>query len=148
MKTFYYLRLHGRNAAQWWKHDKSEDRYNYLYSAEELEPFAEAAATRQREVKKAYLYANNHFSAKSVANAAILKDQARTGTARRIPAGVHRALPGSEGPGEAASGPLLLHVSLLEDVGLLNLRDDVHPAYHRAEDGVLAIQLRCHAQVM
>ena len=41
--AFYYLRLHGRNAAQWWKHEKSEDRYNYLYSAEELEPFAEAA---------------------------------------------------------------------------------------------------------
>jgi uncharacterized protein YecE (DUF72 family) len=71
--TFYYLRLHGRNAAQWWKHDKSEDRYNYLYSAEELEPFAEAAGTASRQVKKAYLYANNHFSAKSVANAAILK---------------------------------------------------------------------------
>ena len=76
VKTFYYLRLHGRNAAQWWKHEKSEDRYNYLYSASELEPFAEAVeeATR-REVKKAYLYANNHFSAKSVANAAILKHQ-------------------------------------------------------------------------
>lgn len=76
VKTFYYLRLHGRNAAQWWKHDNSEDRYNYLYSASELEPFAEAVreATR-REVKKAYLYANNHFSAKSVANAAILKHQ-------------------------------------------------------------------------
>ena len=76
VKTFYYLRLHGRNAAQWWKHDKSEDRYNYLYTAKELEPFAEAAqeATR-KEVKKAYLYANNHFSAKSVANAAILKHQ-------------------------------------------------------------------------
>jgi uncharacterized protein YecE (DUF72 family) len=76
VKTFYYLRLHGRNAAQWWKHDKSEDRYNYLYSAEELEPFADAVreATR-RDVKKAYLYANNHFSAKSVANAAILKHQ-------------------------------------------------------------------------
>ncbi len=74
-KTFYYLRLHGRNAAQWWKHDKSEDRYNYLYSAEELQPFAEAAKAASREVKKAYLYANNHFSAKSVANAAILKHQ-------------------------------------------------------------------------
>ena len=76
VKTFYYLRLHGRNAAQWWKHDHSEDRYNYLYSAEELEPFADAVkeATR-REVKKAYLYANNHFSAKSVANAALLKHQ-------------------------------------------------------------------------
>ena len=23
---FYYMRLHGRNAAQWWKHDKSEDQ--------------------------------------------------------------------------------------------------------------------------
>jgi uncharacterized protein YecE (DUF72 family) len=76
VKTFYYLRLHGRNAAQWWKHEKSEDRYNYLYSASELQPFADAVeeATR-REVKKAYLYANNHFSAKSVANAAILKHQ-------------------------------------------------------------------------
>ena len=73
VRTFYYLRLHGRNAAQWWSPDKSEDRYNYLYSAEELQPFAEAAREAAREVKKAYLYANNHFSAKSVANAAILK---------------------------------------------------------------------------
>ena len=75
VKSFFYLRLHGRNAAQWWKHDSSEDRYNYLYSAEELEPFAEAAQSASRQVKKAYLYANNHFSAKSVANAAILKTQ-------------------------------------------------------------------------
>lgn len=75
VRTFYYLRLHGRNAAQWWKHDSSEDRYNYLYSAEELEPFARAADAASRKVKKAYLYANNHFSAKSVANAAILKHQ-------------------------------------------------------------------------
>jgi uncharacterized protein YecE (DUF72 family) len=73
--AFFYLRLHGRNAAQWWKHAKSEDRYNYLYSADELKPFAEAAETASREVKKAYLYANNHFSAKSVANAAILKHE-------------------------------------------------------------------------
>ena len=75
VRTFYYLRLHGRNAAQWWSHEKSEDRYNYLYSARELEPFADAAKEALVEVKKAYLYANNHFSAKSVANAAILKHQ-------------------------------------------------------------------------
>ena len=74
-RTFYYLRLHGRNAAQWWKHDKSEDRYNYLYSEDELKPFADAATVASRAVKKAYLYANNHFSAKSVANATILKHQ-------------------------------------------------------------------------
>jgi uncharacterized protein YecE (DUF72 family) len=73
VKTFYYLRLHGRNAAQWWKHDKSEDRYNYLYSEEELDPIVEAVEDASREVKKAYLYANNHFSAKSVATAATIK---------------------------------------------------------------------------
>ena len=77
VRTFYYLRLHGRNAAQWWSHEKSEDRYNYLYSAEELRPFAEAAEAASRQVKKAYLYTNNHFSAKSVANAAILKHELR-----------------------------------------------------------------------
>jgi uncharacterized protein YecE (DUF72 family) len=74
-RGFYYLRLHGRNAAQWWTHEKSEDRYNYLYSAEELQPFADAAETVTRQERKAYMYANNHFSAKSVANAAILKHQ-------------------------------------------------------------------------
>ena len=73
VKSFYYLRLHGRNAKQWWKHEKSEDRYNYLYSSNELEPIAEAFETASARVKKAYLYTNNHFSAKSVANAAVLK---------------------------------------------------------------------------
>ena len=75
VNTFYYLRLHGRNAAQWWKHDKSEDRYNYLYSAAELEPIVEAAEDAARSVKKAYVYANNHFSAKSVATAATIKEK-------------------------------------------------------------------------
>ena len=71
--SFYYMRLHGRNAAQWWKHDTSEDRYNYLYSADELKPIAETADAARRLVKKFYLYFNNHFSAKAVVNAAMLK---------------------------------------------------------------------------
>src|SRR5581483_3146530 len=75
VEGFYYMRLHGRNAAQWWAHDKSEDRYNYLYSAEELEPFVETAKAVKQLVKKMYLYANNHFSAKSVANAAMIREQ-------------------------------------------------------------------------
>jgi uncharacterized protein YecE (DUF72 family) len=73
VKTFYYMRLHGRNAAQWWTHEKSEDRYNYLYAGPELDPIVEAAEEASREVKKAYVYANNHFSAKSVANAVTIK---------------------------------------------------------------------------
>jgi uncharacterized protein YecE (DUF72 family) len=72
---FYYMRLHGRNVEKWWRHEKSEDRYDYLYSEDELKPFAETADAARRLVKKAYLYANNHFSAKSVANATMIKQQ-------------------------------------------------------------------------
>jgi uncharacterized protein YecE (DUF72 family) len=72
---FYYMRLHGRNAAQWWRHDRSEDRYNYLYSAEELREFSDTAGAAKELVKKTYLYTNNHFAAKSVVNAVMLKAQ-------------------------------------------------------------------------
>jgi uncharacterized protein YecE (DUF72 family) len=75
VKSFYYMRLHGRNAANWWTHDKSEDRYDYFYSAEELKEFSEIAGAAKALVKKMYLYTNNHFSAKSVANAAMIKQQ-------------------------------------------------------------------------
>jgi uncharacterized protein YecE (DUF72 family) len=70
-----YLRLHGRNAAQWWRHDEAEDRYDYLYSAEELAPIAEAAKGEAVRGKRAFAYLNNHFSAKAPANAAVLRHQ-------------------------------------------------------------------------
>jgi len=72
---FYYMRLHGRNAAQWWRHDKSEDRYNYLYTGDELREFSDTAGAAKELVKKSYLYTNNHFSSKSVVNAVMLKAQ-------------------------------------------------------------------------
>ena len=72
---FYYMRLHGRNAAQWWRHDKSEDRYNYLYTTDELREFSETAGAAKELVRKSYLYTNNHFSSKSVVNAVMLKAQ-------------------------------------------------------------------------
>ena len=75
VQGFYYMRLHGRNAERWWRHDKAEDRYDYLYSADELQVFSETANAARRLVKKLYLYTNNHFSAKSVANAAMIKHQ-------------------------------------------------------------------------
>jgi uncharacterized protein YecE (DUF72 family) len=72
---FYYMRLHGRNAAQWWHHEHRDDRYNYLYSADELKEFADTAGAAKELVKKTYLYTNNHFAAKSVVNAVMLKAQ-------------------------------------------------------------------------
>jgi len=75
IKGFYYMRLHGRNAKQWWRHEKSEDRYNYLYSSVELKEFSETLDAARRLVKKAYLFTNNHYSAKSVANAKMIQEQ-------------------------------------------------------------------------
>ena len=75
VKGFYYMRLHGRNAAQWWRHEHRDDRYNYLYSASELREFSDIAGAARELVKKAYLYTNNHFSSKSVVNAVMLKAQ-------------------------------------------------------------------------
>jgi uncharacterized protein YecE (DUF72 family) len=73
--SFYYMRLHGRNAAQWWQHENSEDRYNYLYSGDELREFSDVAGAARRLVKRSYLYTNNHFASKSVVNAVMLQAQ-------------------------------------------------------------------------
>jgi uncharacterized protein YecE (DUF72 family) len=82
----YYLRLHGRNARQWWDHAESEDRYNYFYSPEELAPIAEKVRDIRAMVKKAYLFLNNHFSAQSVANATTLKKMLDEPVTARMPA--------------------------------------------------------------
>jgi uncharacterized protein YecE (DUF72 family) len=75
VEGLYYMRLHGRNAKQWWKHQSAEDRYDYLYADSELSEFVETVDAARSLVKKLYLYTNNHFSAKSVANAAMIKKQ-------------------------------------------------------------------------
>lgn len=70
-----YIRLHGRNAAQWWA-GESEERYDYLYSPMELAPFAEAAQQTSTERRgRVLIYLNNCFAAKSAANAALLRHQ-------------------------------------------------------------------------
>ena len=74
-RSLLYLRFHGRNAAHWWTHEASEDRYDYLYSAAELRPFADRARAASASGRRVLLYLNNHFSAKAVANAAVLKHQ-------------------------------------------------------------------------
>ena len=73
--TFYYMRLHGRNAAQWWHHEHRDDRYDYLYSTEDLRELSDVAGAANELVRKSYLYTNNHFAAKSVVNAVMLKAQ-------------------------------------------------------------------------
>jgi uncharacterized protein YecE (DUF72 family) len=81
-----YIRLHGRNAAQWWEHEQSEDRYNYHYAPAELKPIADKVNAARALVKKVYLFLNNHFSAQSVANAATLRNLLNEPIKARMPA--------------------------------------------------------------
>jgi len=115
--SFYYMRLHGRNAAQWWKHDKSEDRYNYLYSARELQEFSDVAGAARRLVKKSYLYTNNHYSSKSVVNALMLKAQLGEPIEGEYPPELVEKYPDLDAlidPGQRMAWSARLHAPLLE----------------------------------
>jgi uncharacterized protein YecE (DUF72 family) len=68
-----YVRLHGRNAEQWWEHEAAEDRYNYLYSENELRPIVAKVKAARLLVRKLYLYLNNHFAAQAVADATMVR---------------------------------------------------------------------------
>jgi uncharacterized protein YecE (DUF72 family) len=97
VRTFYYLRLHGRNARQWWDHENSEDRYNYFYTEDELKPFAETLKKAKTQVKKLYAYLNNHFAAQSVADATVLRHLLDQPVPAPMPAELVRRYPVLEG---------------------------------------------------
>jgi uncharacterized protein YecE (DUF72 family) len=66
-----YVRLHGRNAAAWFSKDAGRDqKYDYLYSREELRLWEEAI--REMEAEKLFVILNNHFQGKAIANALML----------------------------------------------------------------------------
>jgi uncharacterized protein YecE (DUF72 family) len=73
LRGLYYMRLHGRNAEKWWAHDHADERYNYLYTPGEIDGFADTVARVRRLVHTIYVYMNNHFAGKAVANAAMLR---------------------------------------------------------------------------
>ena len=65
-----YVRLHGRNYEHWFSsEDKPEERYNYYYSLQELEPWAERIRNIAQSAEVTYVITNNHFQGKAIANA-------------------------------------------------------------------------------
>jgi len=115
VQTFYYMRLHGRNVAQWWRHDKTEDRYNYLYSAKELQEFADVAGAAKELVRKSYMYMNNHFASKSVVNAIMLKAQLGQPIEGEYPPELVERYPEIEGLVRVGKGAGREFISLLRD---------------------------------
>jgi uncharacterized protein YecE (DUF72 family) len=68
-----YVRLHGRNYDQWFESERCEDRYNYLYSTEQLAKWKEKIVRVAAKAKTTFVVANNHFRGKATVNALQLK---------------------------------------------------------------------------
>jgi uncharacterized protein YecE (DUF72 family) len=68
-----YARLHGRNYEKWFAHNESWERYNYLYSPKELEPWVERIGKMAKNTDT-YVVTNNHFRGQAILNAGELKE--------------------------------------------------------------------------
>jgi len=68
-----YARFHGRNYEKWFAHQESWERYNYLYSEKELEPWVERIETMAKN-KDTYVVTNNHFRGQAIVNAGELRE--------------------------------------------------------------------------
>jgi uncharacterized protein YecE (DUF72 family) len=64
-----YLRFHGRNAEQWFEHERAEQRYDYLYTPDELSGWLERIRTLEAATEELFIYFNNHFQGKAATNA-------------------------------------------------------------------------------
>jgi uncharacterized protein YecE (DUF72 family) len=67
-----YFRLHGRRYDTWFSDDPEmprHERYNYLYSEQELLPWAERVRSVSQRATTTFVIANNHFQGKAVVNA-------------------------------------------------------------------------------
>ncbi len=69
-----YVRLHGRNYQDWFREKAPrDDRYNYLYSLDELEPWITRIKEIAAKTKDSYVITNNHFRGQAVVNALEIK---------------------------------------------------------------------------
>lgn len=72
---FSYVRLHGRNYKNWFREDAGRDeRYDYLYSKEELEEWVERIKDLGKKNDKVYVITNNHYRGQALANALQIKN--------------------------------------------------------------------------
>ena len=86
-----YVRLHGRNYEKWFAHGESWERYNYLYSKEELAPWAERIRAVAQE-KETYVVTNNHFRGQAIVNAVDLEES--LGLDAKMPPQLREVYPG------------------------------------------------------
>lgn len=69
-----YVRFHGRNYQKWWHHDHPDERYDYLYTEDELQDWVPRIQTLQNSVSTVYVSMNNHRRGQAVINGRMLRD--------------------------------------------------------------------------
>jgi uncharacterized protein YecE (DUF72 family) len=69
-----YVRLHGRNAANWFADNlPAYERYNYLYSADELREWVARLNSIGARAADVFVFANNHYRGQGPVNALELR---------------------------------------------------------------------------
>ncbi|NPV81364.1 MAG: DUF72 domain-containing protein [Firmicutes bacterium] len=68
-----YVRFHGRNAEKWWKHTEAWERYNYLYSEEELKEWVPRIKHLDSLTEITFVFFNNCHAGHAVRNALMLQ---------------------------------------------------------------------------
>jgi len=86
-----YARLHGRNYEKWFAHGETWERYNYLYSKEELQPWVDRIQT-MASAKETYVVTNNHFRGQAIVNAVELEES--LGMEAKMPPKLKETYPG------------------------------------------------------
>jgi len=82
---FSYVRLHGRNYKEWFKENAGRDeRYNYLYSKEELEDWIKKIKDLANRSDKVFVITNNHYRGQALTNALQIRNMV-TGEKLEIP---------------------------------------------------------------
>ncbi len=66
-----YIRFHGRNRSKWYTGDAKE-RYDYLYSEDELQEWLPKISTVAEQTEKIFLFFNNHRKGQAITNARML----------------------------------------------------------------------------
>jgi len=68
-----YIRFHGRNQSKWYEHQQSYERYDYLYSEEELMEWLPRIQAVQKRTDKLLIVFNNHFKSQAVLNGRMMQ---------------------------------------------------------------------------
>jgi uncharacterized protein YecE (DUF72 family) len=77
-----YVRLHGRNYENWFRENaESHERYDYLYTKDELETWLDRIHQVARQAHDTYVITNNHYRGQAPTNALMLKQMAGRDTA-------------------------------------------------------------------